>query len=75
MYKIESPISIEVNLEPYCEDCNMADLTINTDFLWSVGGRDVYLRQITCSKCSLCKQIYERLKNETEKGEADEIQD
>jgi len=69
MYKIKSPINFEVHLAPYCKDCNMSDLTINTEFLWCVGGKDVYLRQLTCSKYSLCKQIYEHLKYETEKGE------
>lgn len=75
MYKIDSPISFDVNLEPYCEDCCMSDLTISTDFLYRIAGHDFYFSRLTCSKYSLCKQIYERLKNETEKGEDDEIQD
>ncbi len=75
MYKIDSPIPFEVGLEPYCEDCDMADLTIDVVTFARFYGKNYKTRTILCRKHDLCSTLYRHIKNATEKGEDDEIQD
>lgn len=74
MYKIDSPLYFEVNLEPYCEDCNMSDLSVDENGLFFNNERHI-MRMIRCSKHDLCSTLYRHIKNEIEKGADDEIQD
>ena len=74
MYKIDSPIPFEVNLESYCKDCYMADLSINEETLYIDSKRHM-MRMIRCSKHDLCSSLYRHIKKATEKEGDDEIQD
>ena len=75
MYKIDSPIPFDVGLAPYCEDCDMADLTIDVVTFVNFSNKNYKTRTILCSKRNLCSSLYRHIKNATEKGEDDEIQD
>lgn len=75
MYKIDSPIPFEVDLESYCEDCNMADLFIDEVSFINVFNKNYKMRTIRCNRHSLCSTLYRYIKKATEKGEDDEIQD
>lgn len=75
MYKIDSPISFDVNLEPYCEDCCMADLSIDETTCINLFNKSYKMRMIRCGKHDLCRIIYRHIKNEIEKGGENENQD
>lgn len=76
MYKIDSPIPFDINLESYCKDCNMSDLSVDENGLFFNNERHI-IRTIRCSKHDLCSTLYRHIKNKIEKGEEkiDEIQD
>lgn len=68
MYKIDSPVYFEVNLESYCEDCNMSDLLIDEETFVDVNSNRYRIRKIRCSKHDLCSTLYRNIKNMIEKG-------
>ena len=70
MYKIDSPIPLSINLDSYCEDCVMADLSID-EVRFIADGKNYKTRMIQCSKHDLCNTLYRRIKYKIEKGEDD----
>lgn len=75
MYKIDSPVYFEVDLESYCKGCSVSDhLSIDETILYIDNERQI-MRTIRCSNHDLCNTLYRRIKYKIEKGEDDEIQD
>ena len=56
---------IEVNYETYCENCSGFDPVANVTTIFSSGHKTCNTT-ISCTKCDICKRIYEYIKEECE---------
>lgn len=56
---------IEVNYESYCENCSGFDPVANVTTIFS-NDHKTCNTTISCTKCDICKRIYEYIKEECE---------
>lgn len=62
-------MSIQLKLEPYCENCNRFEAETNKTSLYSDMEMTLCETTITCTNRKKCKEIYEYLKAESEDKE------
>ena len=60
-------MSIQLKLDPYCEDCNRFEAETNKTALYSNLEMTLCETTITCTNSKKCKEIYEYLKAESER--------
>ena len=59
-------MSIQLKLDPYCEDCNRFEAETNKTALYCELEMTLCETIITCMNRKKCKEIYEYLKSESE---------
>ena len=65
-------MSIQLKLDPYCEDCNRFEAETNSTALYSNSEMTHCETTITCTNRKKCKEIYEYLKAEERKRQTGE---
>jgi TPP-dependent indolepyruvate ferredoxin oxidoreductase alpha subunit len=66
--KIDAPVDIYTNFEPFCEGCDIAELALNCSSFECDNGKRMQFNELTCDNLKMCRKLMAHLKRETEES-------
>ena len=61
-HKLELPIDVTADFEPFCSECGEVDLTACSQKFYSFDKPCMVKNTISCSKIDVCRRMYEQFK-------------
>jgi TPP-dependent indolepyruvate ferredoxin oxidoreductase alpha subunit len=65
---IDVPVDIYTHFEPFCEGCDIAELTLNCESFEYENGKRMQFNELTCENLKRCCKLMAHLKREAEES-------